>query len=221
MQRETIVQDEPGIDATVMNCSVTSDRRGKYYMRCPYCKSESVVRPSVAADQGSSSHLGVGIASGGLGIGLGASRTKEAKKARELDRKESDENFEADVTLSDKRGGLAFFLTTASLYYLEYWIIGTNWIEYFNILFLMIPISILYFFIPLVAGTFIGMHVKKSSRVRVADGLKLGREAYIGCVGAAVRVSKNKRGLLLPLSLCPVKLPRRQARYRLEGQNRK
>lgn len=128
-------------------------------MQCPYCKSENVVRPSVAADQGSSSHLGVGIASGGVGIGLGASRTKEAKKAREIQSREFNENLGADESISQQIGYAVTGLSAVALYYLEFWIIGYNWEGYGDSFFLSIAVLFLYVIAPLIPAALIGTYV--------------------------------------------------------------
>jgi len=128
-------------------------------MQCPSCKSENVVRPGVAADQGSSSHIGVGLASGGVGVGLGASRTKEAKKARELQSKEFNENMGADESISQQIGYATTFLTMIALYYLEFWIIGYNWEGYGDSFFLSIAVLFLYIVVPIILATLVGMYV--------------------------------------------------------------
>lgn len=138
---------------------LTKERESVASVQCPYCKSSNVVRPSVAADQGSSSHLGVGIGSGGLGLGLGSSKTIEAKKARELQSKEFNENLGADESIAEKVGHSVYILTMVALYYLEFWVIGYNWGRGGDSVVLSIFILVLYIFIPLIVPAFINMYL--------------------------------------------------------------
>lgn len=130
-------------------------------MQCPYCKSSNVVKPNVAADQGSSSHLGFGISSGGMGIGIGTSKTKEARKARDLASKEFYENAGADESLAQKIGVSLFFLFLSLMYYLIFWIIGYNWEGYGDSFLLSVFVLSIYVIFPIVPSVFLAAFITK------------------------------------------------------------
>ena len=96
-------------------------------MKCPHCSSTNTVRPSAAVDQGSSSHIGIGASTGGATIGVGFSRSLEAKKARSLMAEEAESEVAYMYSLrthADSIAFLIFILVLLGCFYLLWWVIG-------------------------------------------------------------------------------------------------
>lgn len=127
-------------------------------MQCPHCKSTDTVRPNAAFDQGSSSHVGLGLSSDGAVVGVGLSKTKEAKKARDLMYKESSENLGADESNADKQTQAMGGLLTVLMYFILFGVIGFRWEGYGDSFFLSILMLALWVIGPLLVSFLIAQY---------------------------------------------------------------
>ena len=88
-------------------------------------------------------------------LGVGSSQTREAKKARDIMSKEIRENLDAEMSLADTQGVIAFFAALLGFYYLLFGLIGFDWRDG-TILGL-----IFYILFPIVPSIFLGMYITK------------------------------------------------------------
>ncbi len=133
---------------------------------CPNCKSTNTVRPNAAFDQGSSSHIGVGVSSNGAMLGAGLSKTKEAKKARDLMTKEFNENLNADNSNAQAVSAVAGISTMLGSYYILFFVIGYNWGGDGDSIILSLLILALYIIIPIAFYVMVMEYVRNMLETR-------------------------------------------------------
>ncbi len=93
-------------------------------------------------------------------VGVGFSKTREAKKARELRLREANENIGANESNAEKITQVAWALISALLYFVFFGLIGFRWEGYGDSFALSIFVLAIWLILPLILGYFVSDYFK-------------------------------------------------------------